>query len=200
MKVTKQNKPSYECMSIAETACILADDASMAAQKDWVQYHCNTGFIFLAFAIEAMFIFYRRQVEPGYDKNNDRMSRKDFHKKTLSMCGFDKFLGSADYQTCAKCLKIRDGIAHGDTYESSFEHPSKHPSGTTLQTIEILAVQSEQFRDISPQILRKGIEAAKRIDEFICDNARHPGIEEADREYAPIFLQAFGVTGTSMWE
>lgn len=63
--VSKENKPSYECMNTAETCLGLAGMAS----EDWQrEHHCRTGIIFTAFAIEAMFIFYRKQVDPGYDK------------------------------------------------------------------------------------------------------------------------------------
>lgn len=199
IKVKKENKPSYECMNMAETALMLADCSDEKSDLYRSEYHCNTGFIFLAFAIEAMFIFYRRQVEPGYEKTKDRKPRKEFHKETLAKCGIKNLLGSRDYQICAACLSIRDGIAHGDTYESLFEHSSSHPDDSPEQLNEILAVQSAQFREISPQTLRKGIEAAKHLDEHICDNALHVGLAADEREYGPRFIQAFGVSGTSTW-
>ncbi|EMU6986080.1 hypothetical protein WN818_003922, partial [Shigella flexneri] len=48
--VSKENKPSYECMNTAETCLGLAGMAS----EDWQrEHHCRTGIIFTAFAIEA---------------------------------------------------------------------------------------------------------------------------------------------------
>ncbi|MGI5599473.1 hypothetical protein [Escherichia coli] len=79
INVRKQNKPSYECMMNAETALALCKRAS---ENEFKEYHCSTGLVFLAFAVEAMFIFYRRQVDPTYDKKKDKTCRKDFHKKT----------------------------------------------------------------------------------------------------------------------
>ncbi|WP_371358136.1 hypothetical protein LPA81_23710 (plasmid) [Salmonella enterica subsp. enterica] len=54
INVRKQNKPSYECMMNAETALALCKRAS---ENEFKEYHCSTGLVFLAFAVEAMFIF-----------------------------------------------------------------------------------------------------------------------------------------------
>lgn len=198
MKITisKENKPSYECMSIAETSKELA----LTAKEEWEKkHHCYTGFIFLAFAVEAMFIFYRKQVDPQYDTKKDRTRRADFHKETLRLCSLPNIRGDEHYQIIRECLRIRDSIAHGDAYESSFEHSLPHAKDGDDLTREVLGVHSEQFRAITHDALAKGIEAAKSIDELICDQGYPLSQEDRDVEFRTHLMQAFGVTGLSTW-
>lgn len=195
INVRKQNKPSYECMMNAETALALC---KRSTENEFKEYHCSTGLVFLAFAVEAMFIFYRRQVDPTYDKNNDKTCRKDFHKKTLKMCGIDDLMGLNDYQIIRKCLRLRDEIAHGDFFESSFDYVPEDLDVHDKQVIDIISKSSKQFRDVTLKILEQGIEAAKNIDDYICDNG-YKADEKIEREYLPKLQPAFGVTGISVW-
>lgn len=196
IKIRKENKPSYECMMIAETSQELA----LLAEEDWEKkHHCYTGLIFLAFAVEAMFIFYRKQVDPQYVKKDNRTERAVFHKETLRLCSMPNIRGHRDYQIVRECFLIRDSIAHGDTYESSFEHSLPHaPCGDELIR-DVLRVHSEQFRTITYERLVKGIEAAKRIDGLICDQGYPLNQKDYDCELRTHLKPAFGVTGISMW-
>ena len=139
INVRKQNKPSYECMMNAETALTLC---KLTSEKGLKEYHCSTGLVFLAFAVEALFIFYRRQVDPTYDKKNDKTCRRDFHKKTLKMCGIDGLMGLNDYQIIRKCLILRDEIAHGDFFESSFDYNPNDFDDHDEQVIDIISKSS----------------------------------------------------------
>ncbi|RLM20592.1 hypothetical protein BIY29_15125 [Brenneria alni] len=195
INVSKQNKPSYECMIIAETAYELAKQAK---EYSWKQYHCSTGFVFLAFAIEAMFIFYRRQVDSNYDKTNDRSGRKDFHKKTMNLCGIGDLLGSRDYQTIKKCLLFRDNIAHGDFFESKFPFMPSGEDEHNDHVNEILSQPSKQFR-ITVSELNDGICAAKCVDNLICENGYQVSNTFIERKYMPRLQPAFGVSGISTW-
>lgn len=192
INVRKQNKPSYECMLNAETALALCKQSNISLSE----YHCSAGLVFLAFAVEAMFIFYRRQVDLNYDKQ-DRTRRRDFHKATMKLCGVKNLLGSRDYQIVDKCLQARDDIAHGDFFESDFEYLSTS-ADDDMHVKEIVSQSSEQFRNITLQMLEEGIEAAKRIDDHISDNGY-----KVDACIEPEFRQklqpAFGVSGLSMW-
>ncbi|SUG40523.1 Uncharacterised protein [Salmonella enterica subsp. arizonae] len=123
-------------------------------------------FDFLAFAVEAMFIFYRRQVDSDYDKKGDKACRKDFHKKTLELCGIKNYLGRRDYQIVKTCLDARDSIAHGDFFISDFEFTPTVADDHNIFSGEILTQSSEQFRNITLRILEEGINAAKRIDDI----------------------------------
>ncbi|MCM7491579.1 hypothetical protein UXO14_13975 [Enterobacter hormaechei] len=193
INVRKQNKPSYECMLNAELALALCKQA----KDSFKEYHCTTGFVFLAFAIEAMFIFYRRQVDSSYNKK-DRTSRKDFHKTTMKLCGINNLLGSRDYQIIEKCLKARDSIAHGDFFESDFEYSPTTVDDHDMHVREIVSQSSEQFRNITLKMLEEGIDAAKRIDDLISDNG-YKVDEHIDREFMPKLQPAFGVSGLSVW-
>jgi len=195
IKVNKQNKPSYECMMNAETALSLC---RMSHEKGFREYHCSAGLIFLAFAVEAMFIFYRRQVEQSYDKKKDKSCRKDFHKVTLKKGGIENLMGKKDYQIVRDCLLLRDNIAHGDFFESTFFYIPNNSEDQGAQTTEIISHSSEQFRNITLKILEEGIKAAKNIDDFICDNG-YKVTEGIDREFMPKLQPAFGVTGISTW-
>lgn len=194
--VSKQNKPSYECMLIAETAYELT---LQSAEDSWKNYHCSTGFIFLAFAIESMFIFYRKQVDSKYDNKKDRLCRKEFHKETLKLCGIPSLLGTKDYQIIRNCLSIRDSIAHGDFFESDFPF---FPSGNEEHknhVIEIISQSSEQFRKITEDMLKEGINTAKRIDDLICDEGYQVSNTFVKREHMVRLQPAFGVSGISTW-
>jgi len=198
MKITisKENKPSYECMTIAETSQELA----LRAEEDWEKkHHCYTGFIFLAFAVEAMFIFYRKQVDPQYDTRKDKTRRGDFHKETLRLCSLPNIRGGKHYQIIRECLRIRDSIAHGDAYESSFEHSLTQAKSGDELTREVLGVHSEQFRAITYEALVKGIEAAKSLDALICDQGYPLDQKDYDVEFRTHLMLAFGVTGLSRW-
>ena len=182
-------------MIIAETSQELA----LRAEEDWEKkHHCYTGFIFLTFAVEAMFIFYRKQVDPSYVKK-DKLSRFDFHKETLKLCGMPNITGQRDYQLLRNCFIVRDSIAHGDAYESSFEHSLPHTKSGDELTREVLGVHSEQFRAITHDALAKGIKAAKSIDALICDQGYPLSQEDRDVEFRTHLMQAFGVTGLSTW-
>ncbi|EDK9787171.1 hypothetical protein AH777_23110, partial [Salmonella enterica subsp. enterica serovar Give] len=64
--------------------------------------------------------------------------------------------------------------------------------------IDIISKSSKQFRDVTLKILEQGIEAAKNIDDYICDNG-YKADEKIEREYLPKLQPAFGVTGISVW-
>jgi hypothetical protein len=196
INIRKENKPSYECMIIAETSQELA----LRAEDDWERkHHCYTGLIFLVFAVEAMFIFYRKQVDPQYVTKDDRTKRTEFHKETLRLCSMPNIRGDRDYQIVRECFSIRDSIAHGDAYESSFEHSLPHAKIGDELTREVLGVHSEQFRAITYDALVKGIEAAKRIDALICDQGYPLSQKDYDDEYRTPLMPAFGVSGVSTW-
>ncbi|EBR1503625.1 hypothetical protein BWL71_21240 [Salmonella enterica] len=195
IKVIMQNKPSYECMMNAETALLLSRQST---DDSFMEYHCSAGLIFLAFAVEAMFIFYRRQVDSDYDKKGDKACRKDFHKKTLELCGIKNYLGRRDYQIVKRCLDARDSIAHGDFFISDFEFTPTVADDHNIFSGEILTQSSEQFRNITLRILEEGINAAKRIDEYIYDNG-YKVDENIDREFMPKLQLAFGVSGMYTW-
>ncbi|WP_409075726.1 hypothetical protein ACF2G4_06605 [Pantoea sp. C3] len=92
INISKENKPSYECMVIAETSQELA----LRAEEGWEKkHHCYTGFIFLTFAVEAMFIFYRKQADPSYVKK-DKLARPEFHKEPLKLCSMPNITGQRD--------------------------------------------------------------------------------------------------------
>lgn len=194
-KVIMQNKPSYECMMKAETALALSRQST---NDSFMEYHCSAGLIFLAFAVEAMFIFYRRQVDSDYDKKRDKTGRTKFHKKTLELCGIKNYLGSRDYQIVKTCFDARDSIAHGDFFESSFEFTPTVADEHNMFAEEILTQSSEQFRKITLEILEKGIIAAKRIDEYIYDNG-YKVDEDIELEFMPKLQPAFGVSGIYTW-
>ena len=195
INISKENKPSYECMIIAEAALEFA----LRAEEDWEKkHHYYTGFIFLAFAVEAMFIFYRKQVDLSFDKENDRTCRKKLHKETVSLCGINNFMGLKDYQTVKNCLEIRDAIAHGDFYESSFIHQSKAHSNDGSLTREVLAIHSAQFRVISEDVLRQGIDATKRIDSYIYENGFKQSERDVEKSMRSHLAPAFG-SGRSSW-
>ncbi|EJH5705052.1 hypothetical protein NGI02_07750 [Escherichia fergusonii] len=193
--VSKENKPSYECMNTAETCLGLAGMAS----EDWQrEHHCRTGIIFTAFAIEAMFIFYRKQVDPGYDKTQ-KECRKTMHKNTLKLCGINNYMGTKPYQIIKECLEVRDAIAHGDSYTSSFNFSADHLDNQDDIAKSVLAVNSEQFRGLTVERLAKYIEMAKHIDHEISDNGyRHSEGYLPAAERRSLML-AFGVSGVSMW-
>ncbi|MDI1046727.1 hypothetical protein NEM03_19945 [Escherichia coli] len=194
-KVLKENKPSYECMIIAENCLALASRAT----EDWERdHHCRTGIIFTAFAIEAMFIFYRKQVDPNYNKWQ-KEDRKTMHKSTLTKCGFNNFMGTQPYQVVKKCLEVRDEIAHGDYYESSFNFSAEHSENHDDVARDVLAVSSEQFRDLTIERLREFIEMAKHIDEKISDNGFILSESDLPKEHRKRLMLAFGVSGLSMW-
>jgi len=191
-----ENKASYECMKIAETSQVLA----RLAAEDWEKrHHSYTGFLFLAFAIEAMFIFHRKQVEPQYDKSI-KCRRSEFHKETLRLCSIPLNIRCGrDYQTIEKCLKIRDSIAHGDFFVTSRDHfPPDGVSDDDIVT-GILDLPAEQFKAIKYDDLVKGIEAAKQIDECISDQG-YPAHQNGYRAESRTHLTlAFGVSGISTW-
>lgn len=195
IKVLKENKPSYECMIIAENCLALASRAT----EDWERdHHCRTGIIFTAFAIEAMFIFYRKQVDSSYNKLK-KEDRRTMHKNTLTKCGFNNFMGTRPYQVVKECLDVRDAIAHGDAYESSFNFSAEHLENHNDVVRDVLAVSSEQFRDLTIERLRKYIEAAKHIDDDISDNGFILSEIDLPKEHRKKLMLAFGVSGISMW-
>ncbi|EHS7017162.1 hypothetical protein ACUB10_001961 [Escherichia coli] len=195
IKVLKENKPSYECMIIAENCLELASRAT----EDWERdHHCCTGIIFTAFAIEAMFIFYRKQVDSSYNKLK-KEDRKTMHKNTLTKCGFNNFMGTRPYQVVKECLDVRDAIAHGDAYESSFNFSAEHSENHDDVVSDVLAVSSEQFRDLTIERLRKYIEMAKHIDDEISDKGFILSEIDLPKEHRKKLMLAFGVSGMSMW-
>ncbi|ELH4087380.1 hypothetical protein RE137_005380 [Klebsiella pneumoniae] len=193
INVTKQNKPSYECMIIAETSLSLANQEQNSSLKN---HHLYTGIIFLCFAVEAMFIFYRKQVEPGYNKKDDKTKRKQKHKETSRLCGIDDMLGTREYQTIDKCFSIRDSIAHGDSFSSCFNFI---PSGEENYTIPILSHPSEQFRAITPSLLKDAICAAKHIDTIIHSTGYNTAYSSNEQQFIPPLTSAFGHSGISTW-
>ena len=194
-KVRKENKPSYECMITAETCLGLAG----LATEEWEhEHHYRTGIIFTAFAIEAMFIFYRKQVDPGYDKTKPEC-RKTMHKKTLKLCGFTNYMGTKPYQIIKECLEVRDAVAHGDSYTSSFNFSADHLDNQDDIARGVLAVNSEQFRGLTADLLKKYIEMAKHIDHEIYDNGYRPSEEDLPAAERRNLMLAFGVSGVSMW-
>lgn len=195
-KVRKENKPSYECMFTAGTCLALAGMAT----EDWErEHHCRTGIIFTAFAIEAMFIFYRKQVDPSYDKQH-RECRKIMHKNTLTMCGINNnYMGAKPYQIIKECLDVRDAIAHGDSYTSSFNFSAGHLDNQDDIARSVLAVNSEQFRGLTVERLEKYIEMAKHIDHEISDKGYRPSESGLPVDERSNLMLAFGVSGVSMW-
>lgn len=193
--VSKENKPSYECMITAETCLGLAGMTTEEWQRD---HHCRTGIIFAAFAIEAMFIFYRKQVDPRYDKQQ-RECRKAMHKNTLTLCGINNYMGAKPYQIIKECLDVRDAIAHGDSYTSSFNFSVDHFDNQDDIATGVLAVNSEQFRGLTVERLRKYIEMAKHIDNEISDKGYRPSESDLPVDERRSLMMAFGVSGVSIW-
>ncbi|MFW5365212.1 hypothetical protein ACOAKA_07105 [Escherichia coli] len=182
-------------MNTAEACFVLAGMAT----DDWLRdHHCRTGIIFTAFAIEAMFIFYRKQVDPDYDKKKTEC-RKVMHKTTLALCGINNYMGKKPYQIVKDCLEVRDAIAHGDSYTSSFSFSTGHLDNQDDITRDIISVSSEQFRELTLERLEKYIEMAKNIDHNFYDN----GYRLSEKDLPPgerrKLMLAFGVSGVSMW-
>ena len=193
--VSKENKPSYECMITAETCLGLAGMTT----EDWLRdHHCRTGIIFTAFAIEAMFIFYRKQVDATYNKRK-KEDRKTMHKKTLMLCGFENYMGTKNYQIIKECLKVRDAIAHGDFYRSSFNFPAVHMDNQDDIVRSVTSIHSEQFRGLTIESLEKYIEAAIDMDHEFYDKGYRPSEGDLPINERSKLLLAFGVSGTSMW-
>lgn len=196
INIRKENKPSYECMITAETSQGLA----LSVEEEWEKkHHCYTGLIFLVFAVEAMFIFYRKQVAPQYVTKDDRTKRSAFHKETLRLCSIPNIRGHRDYQIIKECFSIRDSIAHGDAYESSFELSLFHAKDGDELVREVLGVHSEQFRKITYEALVKGIDVAKRIDNLICEQGYRLSQKDYGVEFRTHLMPAFGGSGVSMW-
>lgn len=194
-KVRKENKPSYECMLTASTCLALA---GMATEEWEYEHHCRTGIIFTAFAIEAMFIFYRKQVDPNYNKKQ-KEDRKTMHKNTLMLCGINNYMGTKPYQIIKECLDVRDAIAHGDSYTSSFNFSADHFDNRDDIVRSVLAVNSEQFRGLTIERLGKYIEMAKYIDNEISDKGYRPSESDFPVDERRNLMLAFGVSGISMW-
>lgn len=193
--VSKENKPSYECMITAETCLGLAGMTT----EDWLRdHHCRTGIIFTAFAIEAMFIFYRKQVDTNYNKKQ-REDRKTMHKNTLMLCGINDYIGTRPYQIVKECLDVRDAIAHGDSYTSTFNFLAGDLNKQDDITRRVIAVNSEQFRGLTIERLRKYIEMAKHIDYEISDKGYRPFESDLPIDERRKLILAFGVSGVSMW-
>ncbi|WP_336983639.1 MULTISPECIES: hypothetical protein [unclassified Cedecea] len=193
--VSKENKPSYECMHTAETCLGLAGMATEDWQRD---HHCRTGIIFTAFAIEAMFIFYRKQVDPSYNKKQ-KECRKTMHKNTLMLCGINNYMGTKQYQLIKECLDVRDAIAHGDSYTSEFNFLAEHSDNQDDIVRSVLAVNSEQFRGLTVERLRTYIEMANQIDYEIYDKGYRPSDIDLPADERNTLMLAFGVSGVSMW-
>ncbi|VTP67735.1 Uncharacterised protein [Leclercia adecarboxylata] len=95
-------------------------------------------------------------------------------RKRLKLCGFTNYMGTKPYQIIKECLEVRDAIAHGDSYTSSFNFSADHLDNQDDIARGVLAVNSEQFRGLTADLLKKYIEMAKHIDHEIYDNGYRP--------------------------
>lgn len=193
INIRKDNKPSYECMIMAENCLSLA----VRAKENWERdHHCTTGIVFVAFAVEAMFEFFHKQLDPHY---KDSLSRKDLQRMVLNKCGISlNFRGTPDFQNINKCFLIRDGLAHGKFYQSDFV--LDEGSGNEMEdTLKILDFKSEQFTNFSVEMLRDFIDAAKRIDYYIIDNGVPLNQRDLEAQLRIPLASAFATTGMSQW-
>ena len=196
IKVQKEARSSRDCFRIATTSLELAKRSN----EDWeIEHHSVTGTIFTAFSIEAMLNHFGKIFFNDWD--NQRIRRKELHKKLFNVVNLPDYLGSKAYEKANECFKTREKLAHGKTVEEDIDVTLPEGTSHADAVLHITTLPTEAIRNISIKLLDDYILTARKIEKDIQENGYYPNQEHLPIETREKLLESpLDASGISIWK
>jgi hypothetical protein len=195
LKVKAQYRAAHDNFGIATTCLELA----YRAEEEWERnHHCVTGIAFTAFAIEAMLnhfgqIYFK-------DWNDDKLKRKESHKKLFKAVKLDNYLGTKTYQKATCCFDLRDQFAHGKTIEETLDvniDNTNHPHEIVRKSVPR---KTQAFKNVDFNLFKQFVDVARKIETDIQNSGFYPETENLPLEYRhKLFECPLNSSGTRTW-
>ncbi len=169
------------------------------SNEDWeLEHHIVTGAIFTAFSIEAMLNHFGKLFFNDWD--NQRIVRKELHKKLFSVVNLPDYIGSKTYQKANECFKLRDKLAHGKTVEEDVVVTLPEDISHADAVLHITSLPTEPIRNVNIKLLDDYIMTAREIEKDIQENGYYPNQEHLPKESREKLLESpLDVSGVSIW-